>query len=43
MITRARTRQTDMSAEIEVLKEEVAVLRDALEERDEPGGDAGRG
>jgi PAS domain S-box-containing protein len=43
MITRARTRQTDMSAEIEVLKEEVAVLRDALEERDEPEGDAGRG
>jgi PAS domain S-box-containing protein len=43
MITRARTRQTDMSAEIEVLKEEVAVLRDALEERDEPEGGAGRG
>jgi PAS domain S-box-containing protein len=43
MITRARTRQTDMSAEIEVLKEEVAVLRDALEERDEPEGDSGRG
>jgi PAS domain S-box-containing protein len=42
MITRARTRQTDMSAEIEVLKEEVAVLRDALEERDEPEGDAER-
>jgi PAS domain S-box-containing protein len=43
MITRARTRQTDMSAEIEVWKEEVAVLRDALEERDEPEGDSGRG
>ena len=36
MITRARTRQTDMNAEIEVLKEEVAVLRDALEKRDRP-------
>jgi hypothetical protein len=36
MITQARTRQTDMGAEIEVLKEEVAVLRDELEKRDNP-------
>lgn len=40
MITRARTRQVDMSAEIEVLKEEVAVLRDELEKRDHPSPDA---
>jgi PAS domain S-box-containing protein len=36
MITQARTRQTDMGAEIDVLKEEVAVLRDELEKRDQP-------
>jgi PAS domain S-box-containing protein len=36
MFTRAHMRESDMNAEIEVLKEEVAVLRDALEERDQP-------
>jgi PAS domain S-box-containing protein len=41
MITQARTRQTDMSAEIEVLKEEVAVLRDELEKRDQPQAERG--
>jgi len=43
MITHARTRQTDMSAEIEVLKEEVSVLRDELEKRDRPQAGDERG
>jgi PAS domain S-box-containing protein len=43
MITQARTRQTDMSAEIEVLKEEVSVLRDELEKRDQPEAGNERG
>lgn len=38
-ITRARAERADMSAEIEVLKEEVAVLRVELEERDRPEGE----
>jgi PAS domain S-box-containing protein len=38
-ITRARAERTDMTAEIEVLKEELAVLKDELEKRDEPGSD----
>lgn len=33
-LTRARAERTDMTAEIEVLKEEVAVLKDELEKRD---------
>jgi PAS domain S-box-containing protein len=39
MITRARIKQVDMSAEIEVLREEVTVLRDELEKRDHPQPD----
>jgi PAS domain S-box-containing protein len=35
-ITRARAERADMNAEIEVLKEEVAVLRVELEQRDRP-------
>jgi PAS domain S-box-containing protein len=34
--TRARSERADMSAEIDVLKEEVAVLRNELEKRDQP-------
>jgi PAS domain S-box-containing protein len=38
--TRARAERTDMTAEIDVLKEEVAVLRDALEKRDQQAGES---
>jgi PAS domain S-box-containing protein len=38
-ITRARAERADMTAEIEILKEEVAVLRVELEQRDDPASE----